>query len=384
MFDDDDLGDGFHDGLNDHGHHLSAAMAVGTGYALLRHGQDRQVEQLAQLLDRDRDVEVIEVGEPVPTTNTRVVEPGALDWESFTGQEQLKHQLKVYIDAARIRGERLPHVLLASGFPGVGKTMLSRIIAKMMDVPMVELMPPFDTYTLVDAAKRLPDKGILFVDEIHKLADAGKRGAEILLKVLAEGIAFLPDGTMVQLPDITIIGATTDRDMLPETVVDRFKVKPAFARYTLSELAQIAVRFSYRHWCEDTVDDDKAIAIGFACRDTPRIAEEMVLGNRDLSLHLGRNATIEELLAFMDVTEDGLTASHRKYLTSLYQHFGQETSDGVKFVGGEAAIKQMLRETTNGLQRIEAFLLERGFIDRTPRGRQLTDLGIERAQELLA
>lgn len=376
MFDDDDLGDEFHD-------HLSPAMAVGTGYALYRHGQDRQVEQLAHLLDQ-RTAEVIEVGEPVPPTNTRVVEPGALDWNSFTGQEQLKHQLKVYIDAALKRGDRLPHILLASGFPGVGKTMLSRIIAKMMDAPMVELMPPFDTYTLVDAAKRLPDKGILFVDEIHKLADSGKRGAEILLKVLEEGIAFLPDGTMVQLPDITIIGATTDRDKLPEPVVDRFKVKPAFAPYTLSELAQIAVRFSYRHWCEDTLDDDKAISIGLACRSTPRVAEEFVLGNRDLTLHLGRDATIDEMLTFMDVTEDGLTAAHRTYLTALYQFFGQDTADGVKYVAGEAAIKQMLRETNNGLQRIETFLLERGFIDRTPRGRQLTDLGVERVQELIA
>ena len=382
FYDDDDMDDGF---MGHHGDHpVSAALAVGTGYALLRHGQDRQVEQIAKILERMTEPEIIQVGDLPPTTNTREVDPGAVDWKAFTGQEQLKNQLKVYIDAAIKRGDRLPHVLLASGYPGVGKTMLSRIIAKMMDVPMVELMPPFDTYTLVDAARKLPDRGILFVDEIHKLADAGKRGAEILLKVLEEGVAFLPDGSMVRLPNITIIGATTDRDKLPEPVVDRFKVKPDFAPYTYSELAQIAVRFSYRHWCEDTLDDDQAIVIAFACRGTPRIAEEFVLGNRDLSLHLGRNPTGEELLAFMDVTEDGLTAAHRKYLTALYQYFGQDTAEGVKYVAGEAAIKQMLRETSNGLMRIEAFLLERGLIDRTPRGRQLTELGEERAQELLA
>lgn len=386
MYDDFD-DDMFDDGMEHHDHHgLNAAVAVGTGYALYRHGQDRQVAQIAALLDAhtalpEGPIEVIEVAQPVPVNIRPVL---ALDtWDDFIGQDALKAQLKVYIDSALKREDRMPHTLLASGFPGVGKTMLSRLIAHAMGVEMIELMPPFDTITLVEAACRLPDKGILFIDEIHKLADAGKRGAESLLKVLEEGVAFMPDGRMVRLPNVTIIGATTDRDKLPEPVIDRFKVKPHFQPYTLDELAKIAISFAARHDSLDELTNDDALIIGQACRGTPRIVEEMVIGQRDLMMSLGRHPDEEELLAFLDVTWDGLTPQHVNYLKFLYRYFGQQRGrDEVIFVAGEAAIKQMLRETTNGLQRIEAFLLERGFIDRTPRGRMLTLLGIERVLEM--
>ena len=102
-------------------------------------------------------------------------------------------------------------------------TTLARLIAKAMGSRIIELVPPFNIYTLVEAARQLGDDDVLFIDEIHKLADNGKRGAEILLKVLEDKVAYLPTGEVVQLADITVIGATTDRDKLPEPVVDRFK-----------------------------------------------------------------------------------------------------------------------------------------------------------------
>lgn len=383
MLDDDDMLDDGFDGHHDD-HHTSVAVAMGTGYALFRHGQDRQSQQIIAALN-ELGAELDHDDEPAePTVNVRDVDTSYDEWDNFIGQEPLRRQLKVYIESAKARGDRLPHTLLASGFPGVGKTHLSRLIAKTLGVRMVELMPPFDMYTLVEAARRLNDHDVLFIDEIHKLADSGKRGAEILLKVLEEGIAFLPTGERVRLPNITFIGATTDRDKLPEPVLDRFKIKPYFQAYSWTELAQIALDFAFRHDAEGFVDDEMCATIGAACRGTPRLIEEMILAQRDLSLSLGHNASEGELLEFIEVEPDGLTRTHIHYITAMYQYFARVNSDGeIEYIVGEAAIKQILRETQNGIQRVEGFLVERGLIDRTPRGRRLTDRGIARAVEFI-
>lgn len=385
MMDDDD--DGWFDGGDGDGMH--DAVMAGTAYALYRHGQDRQVEQIADLLNNLPAPQQAPPAppqppvEPVIHANVKEIDTSLEAWSSFIGQEGLKRHLKVTINSALVRGDRLPHTLLASGFPGVGKTMMSRLIAKAMGVTMLELMPPFDTYTLVEAACQLPDHGILFIDEIHRLADNGKRGAEILLKVLEEGVAYLPDGSQVVLPNITIIGATTDKDKLPETVLDRFKVKPTYAPYTEQELALISVSFALRHFHEENFDNGIAFTVANACRGTPRICDEMVIAHRDLMLSLNRVPTEQELLEFLDTTWDGLSRNHVNYLKYLYLFFGRQVDDEIVYIAGESAIRQMLRETNNGLGRIEAFLLERGFIDRTPRGRQLTPLGAERIAELI-
>lgn len=383
------MDDDFDDGLIDSHDGLGVATAVGTGYALFRHGQDVQTRQIIEALrERDDDptpIEIVVNNEPEAAVNTRVVATDNDQWDKFIGQEPLKRQLKVYIESAISRGVALPHTLLASGFPGVGKTHMARLIAKTLGVQMVELMPPFDINTLVKAASTLNDRDVLFIDEIHKLADSGKRGAEILLKVLEEGVAFLSDGTRVQLADITIIGATTDRDKLPEPVIDRFKIQPYYQPYSNKELVQIAMAFAFRNDAENYCTDDVVVDVALSCRGTPRIAEKMITAQRDLSLSLGRNATSEELLDFLEVEPDGLTRVHIQYLTSLYQFFPRVNGDGeTEYVVGEAAIMQMLRETKQGIQRVEAFLVERGLVDRTPRGRRLTDAGIDRAREFVA
>ena len=385
MFDDDD------------GFGAEEAMLLGTGYALYRHGQDRQAEQIAHAIREGR--EPVETHVDVNIHLHEGDEPGiapvnALDfsladmpesWEDYIGQEPLKRQIMVRIKSAQARNAALEHTLLASGYPGVGKTTLARLIAKTLGVEIIEMVPPFNIYTLVAAAKQLGDHDILFIDEIHKLADSGVRGAEILLKVLEDRIAFLPDGSVVPLNDITIIGATTDRDKLPETVVDRFKIKPYFGAYDLTELGVIAMTFAFKHKAESIVSNETALAIGQAARGTPRITEEMVMACRDLSYALGRPPTIKELLEFLEVEPDGLTRTHIHYITAMYQYFARETKDGgVEYIIGEAAIQQILRETKQGIGRVERFLVERGLVDRTPRGRRLTTLGIARARQFIA
>lgn len=367
-------------------------LGAGAAYALYRHGQDQQTRQLVRAL---RQPAITHVDVHLTDEDPKGIAPvNALDfstasmpesWDDYIGQEPLKRQLMVHIKAARALDAALPHILLASGRAGVGKTTMARLIAKTLGVSIIEMVPPFNIWTLSEAAQSLLDWDVLFIDEIHILANHGKRGAELLLKVLEDKTLYLPDGTVIPLNDITIVAATTDKDKLPETIIDRFKIKPYFQAYSLGELARIAVEFAFRHRSQDYVDDDMAVAFAEACRGTPRILEEMVLACRDLSLSQGAIPTPEQVLEFLEVEPDGLTRVHIHYLTALLQYFMRVNGrDEVEYIAGEAAMQQILRETKQGIGRIERHLVEQGLLDRTPRGRRLTARGIGRAREFIA
>lgn len=386
------------------------AMLMGAGYAMYRHGQDRQTEALMHALGQITSYEqasepAVEVGSVLVVDDETVDRRGqmpvvnAIDnstlqvpesWDEFIGQERLKRQLLVHIAYAQSTRTPLPHVLLASGMPGVGKTTLSRMIAQALDAHIVEVVPPFNIYTLVEAAEELVDGDVLFIDEIHKLAQSGKRGAEILLKVLEDHTAYLPNGEVVHLPKITVIGATTDRDMLPEPVVDRFKIKPHFEPYSDDEMQLITFQMGVRHECHEMLlDDDMRLTawIARAARRTPRIAEEIVLGARALSAAYGGvYPEPGQVLDFVDVQPDGLSRAHVDYLVTLFTRFGRmpNGSRKLEYIAGEATLQSVLRETKPGMARLERFLMELGYVERTPRGRMLTPLGIERASELAA
>ena len=377
---------------------LDDAMLLGTGYAFLRHGQDRQAEAIIQALralaaDRDDDEDDDLDSEPDPAPIA--VQPNMLDfstvdipdsWDDYIGQEPLKAQINVRLSAAKNQGRRAPHMLFASGYPGVGKTLAARLTAKTMGVNIIEMQPPFKIDAIVQAALQLDDGDVLFIDEIHKLTDGvGKRGAEILLKILEDHLAFLPSGEVVDLPDVTVIGATTNKGQLPGPVVQRFKLTPYFQPYTLPELGRICVQYAWRTQVENEIPNDLAATIAKACRGTPRIIEEFVDAASDLADHLARPASPQEFLAFMEVEPDGMTRTHIHYLTALRQYFVREARDGgVEYVAGEANMMQMLHEDRPGIAVIERFLVERGLLDRTPRGRRLTTLGVQRAEEFIA
>lgn len=377
-------------------------LLAGTAYALFRHGQDKQTAALTAAIRANHAAGPVtsapiqtpvqnidpERAEAPPFVNVADhVDIDVTAFKEIIGQEPLKRQLMVHMEAAKARGERMPHTLLASGFPGVGKTTFARAVAAHMGGRIVEMMPPFNAYTLAEAMESLGDGDVLFLDEIHKLADSGKRGAEILLKPLEEGVMFLPDGSVLDLARFTIIGATTDVDKLPEPVLDRFAIRPYFQPYDVIELGRIAITFAWKlNWIDDDeMNIDLAKAMARACRDTPRVLEKFVMAARDMHRASGAAPTAEELLAFVEVEPDGLTRTHIQYLTSLRQFFARMTKDEtVEYIVGEAAIQQILRETSQGIGRIERFLIERGLIDRTPRGRRLTERGILRAEEFIA
>lgn len=358
------------------------AMMGGTAYALYRHGQDKQTRALLQgrpeihvHLNSDEEeagplVNALDyASEPIP------------DWDDYIGQTALKERIRVQIESAKFRGEALDHVLLASGMPGVGKTTMARLIAKQMGVRIIEMVPPFNLKTLAEAAMQLEDGDILFIDEIHKLADNGKRGAEILLKLLEDKTLYL--GTQVlQAADITVIGATTDVDMLPEPVIDRFPIKPYFEAYNERELIEITMQFCKR--LRVRTDWRVVWAIAKACRQTPRLCKEMILAVRDLQIAKGRDTTPEEMLAFVGRKEDGLDRPHIQYLLTMAKYCKRENKKGeAEWVAGETQMQSMLRETQNGIRRIERFLVEQGYLDKTPRGRRMTTKGMKKAIELL-
>lgn len=383
MFDDDS-----HDGFDMHD-----AALLGTGYALMRHGQDRQAAQIINGINQTpNSIEIdVHIDGPEPEEFAPI---NALDWttvqipesfDDYIGQEPLKRQVAVHMKSSQKRGERFPHSLFASGYPGVGKTTVARMIAKMLGVDIFEMVPPFRIEAVAEAAESLMPHDVLFIDEIHKLADNGGKGAEFLLKLLEDGVIFMPNGDVIQLPNITVIGATTEPDKLPAPVLDRFAFKPYFQAYSWEDMSKITVRFAYIHKVPEIADDDDLIVdLAYAARSTPRVVEKYVLAARALEDTLERVPSAAEVLEFMEVEPDGLTRDHIHYLTAMRQYFAREAKDGgYEFIVGEAAIMQILRETKQGIQRIEAFLVERGLIDRTPRGRRLTERGIARAEQFI-
>lgn len=301
------------------------------------------------------------------------------DWDSYIGQAPLKEEIQIAMDSAVARWGRLDHILLASGMPGVGKTTLARLIAQEMQGRLTMLVPPFSKTALHEAAMQCGPGEFLFIDEIHKLADHGPAAAENLLHMLEEGVLYL-EGGIHKLEDFTIIGATTDADKLPETIIDRFAIKPFFQPYSLEELVRITKNFA-DHF-DTTVLPKTMVAIAKACRGTPRIARELVIAVRDLQLARQVWCTPDMLYTYKQIEPDGTTRQHKAYLKAMYQFFGREDNEGrQEYVAGEASMMSLLRENKTGIARLERFLIETGLLDRTPRGRRLTPRGIARARQ---
>jgi holliday junction DNA helicase RuvB len=293
--------------------------------------------------------------------------------DEFVGQQELKAQLEVSIKAASARGEALDHVLLA-GPPGLGKTSLARIVAEELDVPFVQTAGPA-LERKGDIAAFLTDlepRAVFFVDEIHRLPRAVE---ETFYPAMEDGqlpvtLGVGPGAKVVtlDLPAFTLIGATTRAGLLTAPLRDRFGIQHRLDLYNADELAAIVVRSA--GVLKVAVHLDGARAIAERSRGTPRVANRLLKRVRDYAQVEGDGsidaATAFAALDMLEVDHEGLDRLDREILTAICLRFG----------GGPVGLSTLavaVHEEQDTIEDVyEPYLLQRGFIQRTPRGRVAT------------
>ena len=300
--------------------------------------------------------------------------PRSLD--GFTGQVVLREQLSIFIQAARRRGEPLDHVLLA-GPPGLGKTTLANIIAHEMGVHIVTTSGPALERKADMAAilTNLEVGDVLFIDEIHRL---NRTIEEILYPAMEDFeidiiIGQGPSARTIRLdlPHFTLIGATTRSGLITTPLRDRFGFSHRLDYYTVAELSSIIGR-SADILCVE-IDPEGAQELALRSRGTPRIANRLLKRVRDFAQvrHEGRitPAVANEALRLFQVDDEGLDRVDREILTLILE----------KFDGGPVGLSTLavaIGEEPDTIEDVyEPYLLQRGFLKRTPRGRVLTRLG---------
>ena len=277
------------------------------------------------------------------------------DFDSYIGQEKIKNNLKIYIQAANERNEPIDHVLLY-GPPGLGKTTLAGIIANSMGRSMKIVSGPAIEYPgeILAIIKQLPKGGVLFVDEIHRLS---KPVEEALYSVM-EDFAF---DAVIENGEQTTVRRIS---------VDRFGIIHRMEYYEPEELAKIVIN-SAKKLAIDKVDPSGAIEIGNCSRGTPRIANRILRRVRDYAqVKADGNITkevVDETLALLDIDQKGLDLTDRNILLTMIS----------KFNGGPVGLDTLaaaIGEDPGTIEDVyEPYLVKCGFINRTPRGRMATD-----------
>jgi Holliday junction DNA helicase RuvB len=294
----------------------------------------------------------------------------------FVGQERVKEQLAIALDAAKARGEALDHVLLA-GPPGLGKTSLAQIVRRELGVGIRQVAGPAlerkgDMAAILTA---LDPRDVLFVDEIHRLNRAIE---EILYPALEDFRLDIVVGQgpaartlTLDLPPFTLVGATTRTGLLTTPLRDRFGLTFRLDPYTDAELGTI-VRRSARILAVE-IEPAAADEIARRARGTPRIANRILRRVRDVAevRHAGAitRAIADEALELLEVDEAGLERFDRELLRAVVERFG----------GGPVGLSNLavaLGEEAETIEDVyEPYLLQLGFLQRTPRGRVVTALG---------
>ena len=293
--------------------------------------------------------------------------------EDYVGQEKVKENLSVFIAAAKERGDSLDHVLL-HGPPGLGKTTLSMIIAEELGVNLKVTSGPAieKSRDLAALLTTLGRNDILFIDEIHRLP---RQVEEVLYSAMEDYALDLmmgkgPAARSIRIPlkPFTLIGATTRAGQLSSPLRDRFGMLFRLEMYSPEELGQIVTRSAGILGID--ISRDGALEIASRSRGTPRIANRLLKRVRDFAQIIGDGvidrAIADRALGSIDIDELGLDGTDRRMLTAIIKHFG----------GGPVGLETLAAATGEEAVTLEdvyePYLLQLGFLNRTPRGRCAT------------
>ena len=291
----------------------------------------------------------------------------------FVGQEQARKNLRIFIEAAKARHEALDHVLFV-GPPGLGKTTLAQIVARELGVNFRATSGPVIAKAgdLAALLTNLEERDVLFIDEIHRLNPAVEEVLYPAMEdfqldlIIGEGPA--ARSVKLDLQKFTLVGATTRAGLLTNPLRDRFGIPVRLNFYTVAELEQIVNRGARVLGMKITSDGANEIAR--RARGTPRIAGRLLRRVRDFASVAGAaavdRAVADKALAALEVDAAGLDAMDRRYLTTIAENYG----------GGPVGVETLaaaLSEPRDAIEDIiEPYLIQCGFLQRTPRGRLIT------------